>query len=83
MFLPVYLCNPPNLWYNTRMIQQQCEACGQVLTLSRPPPEVQYCYDCTKEFDTMLAAPKLTDAELDDWAKKCGAEQWDVYQYDN
>ena len=83
MFPPVYLCNPPDLWYNTRMIQQQCEACGQVLTLSRPHPEVQYCLACEEEFDTMLAAPKLTDEELDDWAKRVGAETWDVYQYDN
>jgi len=31
----------------------------------------------------MLAPPKLTDEELDDWAKRVGAEQWDVYQYDD
>jgi hypothetical protein len=57
------------------MIQQECEACGQVLTLTQPIPDLQFCYTCTAEFDTMLDAPKLTDEELDDWAKKCGAEQ--------
>jgi len=65
------------------MIQQECEACGQVMTLTRPHPEVQYCLACEEEFDTMLAPPKLTDEELDDWAKRVGAEQWDVYQYDD
>lgn len=61
------------------MIQQECEACGQVLTLSRvhytPKHEVRYCYTCTEEFEDTLDAPRLTDAELDDWAKRTGAEQ--------
>ena len=37
---------------------------------------VRFCHTCTEEFEDTLDAPKLTDAELDDWAKKCGAEQW-------
>ena len=65
------------------MIQQECEACGQVLTLTQPIPDLRFCYTCTKEFDTMRDAPKLTDEELDDLAKRVGAETWDVYQYDN
>ena len=67
------------------MIQKECPACGQVMTLSNNHRGIftEYCLSCTEEFETFRAAPKLTDAELDDWAKKCGAEQWDVYQYDN
>jgi hypothetical protein len=57
------------------MIQQECEACGQVLTLTQPIPDLRFCYTCTEEFEDTLDAPKLTDAELDAWAKKCGAEQ--------
>ena len=58
------------------MIQQECEACGQVLTLTQPLPDLRFCHTCTEEFEDTLDAPRLTDAELDDWAKKCGAEQW-------
>ena len=66
------------------MIQKECEACGQVMTITNPPKhEVRYCYTCTEEFEDTLDAPRLTNAELDDWAKRTGAETWDVYQYDN
>ena len=61
------------------MIQKHCEACERVMTLFSDET-VRFCHTCTEEFEDTLDAPKLTDAELDDWAKKCGAEQW---YYDN
>jgi len=41
-------------------------ACGQVLTLSEPMPEVEYCFTCTKEIESIDNT--MTDADWDAWA---------------
>ena len=46
--------------------QQLCVACDQVITLSEPMPEIEYCLTCTQEIE---AIDKLmTDEDWDAWA---------------
>ena len=74
-FSQLRLDKPLSLWYNTSMkVKKQCEACENDILFS--DDTTRFCYTCTEEFEDTLDAPKLTDAELDDWAKRCGAEQW-------
>ena len=46
--------------------QQLCLACDQVITLSRPMPEVEYCFTCTQEIEAINK--EMTDADWDAWA---------------
>ena len=54
-------------------VQKQCEACENDILFS--DDTTRFCRTCIEEFEDTLDAPRLTDAELDDWAKRCGAEQ--------
>lgn len=47
---------------------QICAACDQVITLSKPRPEVEYCLRCTEEINSWHDDKPLTEAELDIWA---------------
>jgi len=49
-------------------IQQTCRACDQVITLSKPRPEVEYCLRCTEEIDSWHHTHAPTEDELDCWA---------------
>jgi hypothetical protein len=31
--------------------QQICRGCDQIITLSEPRPEVEYCFDCQQEIE--------------------------------
>tara|TARA_Y100000310_G_scaffold171660_1_gene171853 strand:+ start:151 stop:354 length:204 start_codon:yes stop_codon:yes gene_type:complete len=46
--------------------QQLCLACDQVITLSEPMPEIEYCFTCTREIDAIHE--EMTDADWDAWA---------------
>lgn len=46
--------------------QQLCVACDQVITLSEPMPEIEYCFTCTQEIEDINE--ELTDADWDAWA---------------
>ena len=46
--------------------QQLCVACDQVITLSEPMPEIEYCFTCTQEIEAIT--PLMTDADWDAWA---------------
>jgi hypothetical protein len=46
--------------------QQLCLACGQVITLSEPMPEIEFCFTCTKEIETINN--EMTDEDWDAWA---------------
>ena len=57
--------------------QQTCVACGQVLTLSEPMPEIEYCFTCTDEIESINK--ELTDMEWDDWADEYELEEKAAY----
>jgi hypothetical protein len=46
--------------------QQLCVACDQVITLSEPMPEIEYCFTCTQEIEDINE--EMTDADWDAWA---------------
>jgi len=48
--------------------QQICRACDQVITLSKPHPEVEYCFDCQQEINDWHDANPLTDEDIEGWA---------------
>jgi len=50
------------------MTQQICEACDQVITLSKPTPEIRYCLRCTEEINAWHDNQSITPEELEAWA---------------
>ncbi len=57
--------------------QQVCVACGQVITLSEPMPEIEYCFTCTDEIESI--DNEMTDADWDAWADEYELEEKAVY----
>ena len=51
-----------------QMTQQICRACDQVITLSEPRPEIEYCLRCTEEINAWHDSNSPTDEELEAWA---------------
>ena len=59
------------MWDNVRMnemIQQECKACDQVLTLLDASHSDEYCFPCAVEINEWHDANTITDDEIDAWA---------------
>jgi len=48
--------------------QQICEACDQIITLSKPTKHIRYCLRCTEEINSWHDANTPTEDELECWA---------------
>ena len=57
--------------------QQLCTACGQVITLSEPMPEIEYCFTCTKEIESIENT--MTDEDWNAWADEYELEEKAAY----
>ena len=53
---------------NETMKQQLCEACDEVITLSKPSPEIRYCPSWTEDINAWHEEQGITPEELDAWA---------------
>jgi hypothetical protein len=49
------------------MTQQLCEACDQVITLSKPIPAIRFCLRCTEELNALHDTNPITPEEIDAW----------------
>jgi len=66
-----------NRGMENEITQQLCVACGQVLTLSEPMPEVEYCFTCTKEIESINN--EMSDEDWDAWATEYELEEKAAY----
>ena len=65
-----------NRGMENEITQQVCLACDQVITLSEPMPEIEYCFTCTKEIESINN--EMTDADWDAWA-----DEYEEHIYDS
>ena len=66
-----------NRGMENEITQQVCLACGQVLTLSEPMPEVEYCFSCTKEIESI--ENMMTEEDWNAWADEYELEEKAAY----
>ena len=50
------------------MIQQECKACEQVITLPTPNSNIEYCLACTAEINEWHDSHRITPEEIEAWA---------------
>ena len=58
-----------------KMIQQECKACEQVITLTASDSLIEYCLTCTEELNDWHDANTITDDEIDAWA-----DLWELHE---
>ena len=55
-----------------KLIQQECKACQQVITLTTSDPLIEYCLTCTEELNAWHDSYKISAYELEDWSSQYG-----------